>query len=91
MKSLQEEIKKLKEELEKANHLQCKNCNRKSLGTNAFSYNKIYETTLEEKTNSLFNNKVIKDLCTKIEILLNYEKVLNVRKIRNLGKTVQCR
>lgn len=76
LKSLQEEVKKLKEELLRAGEIQCKNCSHKALSTGK---NTNYETScLKEDNNSLFNKEEIKELCSKIEILLNYEKALNV-------------
>jgi hypothetical protein len=87
LKSLQEEVKKLKEELEKVSQGQCKNCTRKSnlclISTNSNFIspsvsNKTMETSYDDNKLNLFKKEEIKELCTKIESLLNYEKTLNV-------------
>lgn len=81
LKSLQEEIKKLKEELLKTSQSECKNCSKKNTLTNSINStakNKTSEASCEENKNILFNKEDIKELFIKIDILLNFEKVLNV-------------
>jgi hypothetical protein len=70
LKSLQEEIKKLKEELLKTSQSECKNCSKKNTLTNSINStakNKTSEASCEENKNILFNKEDIKELFIKID------------------------
>lgn len=83
VKLLQEEIQRLKDELEQR-LVVCKNCMinpKKSLTTipsNFESKQSSIETQNENNIIQGCNRDEVKEFCNKIEILLNYERITNV-------------